>query len=803
MTPRTRRLVTGLALLVVSLYVGRWCVAFLSERWWAETMGAAPRAAVTRWQLLGLALDGIAVVVASCWFAVQALLVARVVATVSVRRNVGDLQVREALPARYLWIAGVCTGILLGLVTGAGARAWRGPVALAWQGVHYGVKDPILGEDLGVYVGQLPVWEVAHDFAVTLVLLGLAVTTLLYVSIGGIKRERRALNVHPDARRHLGGLLALFAVVIGVGYLIAPYQLAASADGSMGAMAAITRIRAAQVMAGVSVGVALLCLAWAARGRNSLLFAGWSVLLLGVVIEGIVIPVLGDQSSPPAVTSAEVRQLEGIGWGLHTSAINPGADTIPGPTAVWDESVLARWFESQGRTLLAATPAEVHAEHGPVPGWLIAVTSAADEQRLDLLSIAEGTIGSTGGPLFVRADRSSDSAQPIRSLADPRLRPDAKPWRFVPMGTTVGGPLRRLAIAWARQAGGILTDATSRAVDWHLDPAERAAAVMPMATWSPPTPALVDGRLLWVVQGLLPLRVAPQSTRRIWRGANVAGVVPAFVATLDAVSGTMQVYLDPSADSLARSWERFAPGIVAPAASMPEAIRADLPYPTAWLASQLSVLEGPAWGLGRRPGGIVADGPAQTPMVVWTTRTTSGRVAVFEDPTRQVISAVVTASRINGVAHLAIDRLEHVAIANGRELEREWSQDLTLSHLRDSAHAASDTFLVPPVRWRASALGLTAWQPLFTVPVKGAPSLLGLGGAVGERVVAMRFPSELTARLQGDGGAAGPLGPSDNQRLTSAQAWLRQADSALARHDLTAFGRAFEELRKALQRPAP
>ncbi len=801
MIPRTRRLLSGIALVVVLLYVGRWSAAFLSERWWAATISPAAVDAVTRWRLLGAGLDGLAIVIASCWFALQALLVARAVATVSVARNIGNLQVREALPMRLLWLAALATGGLLGLITGAGARAWRGPLALAWQGVHYGVVDPLLGQDLGVFIAELPVWGLAHDFAVTLVVLGLAVATILYSSIGGIRRDRGVFLVHPDARRHIGVLLMLFAVVIAAGYLIEPYRLAAGADPQLGAMAASTRIRAAQIMAGVASGVAILCVLWAQRGRHGLLLGGWSVLLIGALIERVVIPALAAEGTPPAVTAAELRQLESIAWGIREVPASRVLDTVPGPTTIWDEMVLARWFESDRRTLLGASPQLVRTAAGVMPGWLVVATSPIDRHRVDVFGIAEGIVAGPGGPLFLAANAATDSAVTLLSLADPRLRPDANDWQVTTPGVSVGGPLRGVVLAWARQAWGMLASGSTRAVDWHLDPAERATAILPMATWAPPSPALLDGRLTWVVQGTLPLRVAPRASRARWRGSEVAGVVPAFVATMDAVSGAVRVYFDPGADSLAVSWSRFSPGMILSASALPEAVRTALPYPAGWLAVQLGVLEGPAWNLGRRPGRERADGPPELPMVAWRTPATVGRVAVFEDPSRRVLSAVVTASRIDGIPQLVLERIDRTAVANGRELERDWTRNRTLAQLRDSAHAAGDTFFVPPIRWRFGQRELVAWQPIFAVPGHGKPTLLGVGGAIGERIAGARAPAELWGELLGGDRAAGLRGPSDAGRLAAARRWLLQADSSLARHDLTAFGRAFEQLRKALEPP--
>lgn len=788
MAPRTRRWLAGIASVVLLLYLGRWGVNFLAERWWAATISPAALAAVTRWELLGIGLDTVAVVVASCWFALQALLVARTMATVADSTTFGKLPIREFVPTRFVWFAGLSTGVLLGLITGAGARAWRGPVALAWHGVHYGVVDPLLGKDLGLFVAQLPLWDLAHQFVVMLVVLGLAVTIMLYGGIGGIRRDGNRLTLLPNARRHLGVLLMLFASVIAIGYLIKPYHLATSADLELGAMAALTRIRAARGMAGIAFGVALLSLLWAQRGRHALLGGAWCVLLSCALVERLVVPALANDITPPSLSESELRQLQSIAWGIREATAPVRSGTIPTPTTLWDEGLLARWLESDGRAFLGATAGRIPGASPTSGGWLVAATAGAESHRVDFFGVTEGS--------------TTDSVTRLASLADPRLRPDAPDWRTVPTGVAPAGALRRLALAWARQAWGMFTPGSAKAVDWHLDPAERAAAILPMATWLPPSPMLVDGRLVWVVQGMLALSVAPHTSQMKWMGSEVAGVVPAFVATMDAVSGAVKVFFDPGADSIALSWQRFAPGLIAPESDIPIEVRVSLPYAAGWLMAQLAVLEGPAWGLGRRPGRENPDGPAEMPLVTWRSPSEVSRVAVFEDPARRVLSAVVTASRVNGVPQLEIDRLPRAAILNGRELAREWALDPALARLRDSAAAAGDSLVVAPVRWQVGAAGVIAWQPIFAIPASGRPTLLGLGGVIGDRTGGADRPGVLWQRLQGRGDSVGVLQAPESRQLVAARDWLRQADSALARHDLTAFGRAIEELRKVLEPPS-
>ena len=83
----------------------------------------------------------------------------RAIGGVEVSRQIANLEVREALTQRTLLGGTVVLGLILGLVTGGDvSRYWR-VIALAWQGVQFGITEPVLGHDAGLYVAQLPLWS--------------------------------------------------------------------------------------------------------------------------------------------------------------------------------------------------------------------------------------------------------------------------------------------------------------------------------------------------------------------------------------------------------------------------------------------------------------------------------------------------------------------------------------------------------------------------------------------------------------------------------------------------------------------
>ena len=270
MSRRGRRLVALSAGLVILLFAGRWTSGVLSDRWWASEVSPAAVAFLTDWHLLHGLLTLAGIVVAASWFIGHLLMVYRAVGSVQVRRNVANLEFREALTPGALLAVVVATGAVLGAVVGKGAGSRAPEVALAWQGVSYGVIEPLLQRDVGLYVAQVPLWRDAQRFAFLLVVLGLALVFGLYVIVGAIRwlDGRPAINSH--ARTHLGWLLAALALTLMWGYLLEPFELVAAVEGVPDRAVWRATTFVAPLLAGVAIATALLSAVWALRARHSL-----------------------------------------------------------------------------------------------------------------------------------------------------------------------------------------------------------------------------------------------------------------------------------------------------------------------------------------------------------------------------------------------------------------------------------------------------------------------------------------------------------------------------------------------------
>jgi uncharacterized membrane protein (UPF0182 family) len=89
----------------------------------------------------------------------------------------------------------------------------------------------------------------------------------------------------------------------------------------------------------------------------------------------------------------------------------------------------------------------------------------------------------------------------------------------------------------------------------------------------------VGGRILFMAHGYTTSNEFPYSAPVRFRGAVVNYVRAPVVATVDAFTGAVAVYLTDPGDPIARAWNAAFPSLLLPAARMPAGVRAHLRYP--------------------------------------------------------------------------------------------------------------------------------------------------------------------------------------------------------------------------------
>jgi hypothetical protein len=146
-------------------------------------------------------------------------------------------------------------------------------------------------------------------------------------------------------------------------------------------------------------------------------------------------------------------------------------------------------------------------------------------------------------------------------------------------GIEMGGPLRRLAFAVRFSAPQIVLSRYIRPdsqVLFRRSITERAEAIAPwLAIDGDPYPAVIDGRIVWIVDGYTVSDRYPYSERY----GQISYIRNAVKMTIDAYDGTTTLYAFDPDDPLLAAWSRVFPGLLADAADMPEGVREHLRYP--------------------------------------------------------------------------------------------------------------------------------------------------------------------------------------------------------------------------------
>ena len=811
MSRRSRRLTGILVAIIVLLFAGRWTAVLLADRWWAAQVSSEAAAYLTDWHILRLTLDLAGILIASAWFIGHLLLVYRAVGTVQVRRNVANLEFREALTPGTLLAVAVGSGALLGLLVGVGASGWWRETTLAWHGVSYGVSDPLVGRDIGVYVAQLPIWRAAHGFSLLLVLLGLSGIAALYMLVGAIRWIDRRPAINGHARTHIGWLLAALALVLAWGYLLGRYEVVAGSPDILDDPGWRTDLTVAPFLAGVALATAALSVWWAARARHTLLLAGWIVLAAASIAGHWILPSLRGTPVSGTVDPRALEQLERMAYGLEAlreSRLEAAGEPVPPAVpSLWNSLAVARAHPSDSVHLVSVDPAVLTRQGKHRPAWL--VVRSEPGRRMVVSAVADSRISRTGEPLFYRLSDTLSHLGPVALLELPSdlLQPEAPNFRLhqgEAPGVLVDSWWRRLILAWALQAGDLLGQLPAGThIDWRLSPEDRLARLAPFADWSAPTARVINGQLVWLLDGYLASSTFPLTERVMWKHRKVGAVRSSFLGTVYAESGATRVYLHPGADALAATWAGVSGGVVEPGSAIPELILRALPYPSELFRIQAQQLEHAPWSAGTLSGGS-RPSPTEPPLpqVGWSADTSSPQlVSTFESPGERRLSSVLLGSREDGRMRLQLVRLDSATtLPVSGVLENRWANFPSYDALADSIREDGGKLERGPVRVDVGPGGPVAYQAYFAQRPAGGVVLTWVTVAARDRLGAGRTLPEAWSNLLGNTVPA-PPGTPPSGRLEEAKRWMQLADSALRSGDWPEFGRAWNTLRRVLGLP--
>ncbi|HEX9704932.1 MAG TPA: UPF0182 family protein [Gemmatimonadales bacterium] len=800
--PRRWLLFAG-ALAVAVLFVGRWAAVETVERAWAG--GIAGGAVYLEARNLARLVRSVVLLAAIAWSTLQLYLVYRSIGSVQVPRRVGDLEILEAVPRWVLLGATLGGGVLFGWLLRLGTGDWWLAAALAAHPPEFGATDPLLGRDLGYYLGVLPWSMELQNRALLASVSAVGVVTLLYLAIGALRFQRGRPVAGPHARAHLGTLLSTLAVVLAWGALLDPAEVVAGAHGPLDHAAVTARLPGAAAVIVVAAGVAGVSLAWGWRGQPTVVPAAWGFLLVTQLTVYALAPALarlargaGGAALPPALAAERVllgrvaQGLDILQGGALPAFANPAAAIQSLP--LWNEArvaSVARRSGVFGVRGLAVTAAPHRSSGSTGPTWVAAPgPDPAAWERLTppptWAEIHRGPWSRVGAPRLARETDTglAFSPAPVRDSVTwfgagftELAIVSADTWPALrAAGIPLDGRWRRMALALALQRFDLLNG--DGALLWRRDAQQRLTRLLPAASFDDAVPLVADSTLWWVSHGYVVSDLFPL-VRRAEQRAEPSYQRFGFIGIVNAVTGDTRVYLAPGHDPLSATWAVVFAPLVRPPEELPPSFAAILPFPRRTFelaAAHVVRTRADTVALRSRP-----DQPFEVPATTWW------MAQGFETARPPAF----------------VGLLGGVLRPDGPQLVF-WRPDTVVPRPPDLAGSAE---LKPGAlrAWPTAGPVLFA-QAQFDEPVArgdaSPPPVLrrvylwwGERAGVGESRQSALL--ELLARRPN----AGPADTTLAGRWREARRLAARADSALARGDLQEFARLYEELRRVLAPP--
>jgi uncharacterized membrane protein (UPF0182 family) len=203
-------------------------------------------------------------------------------------------------PRIGVWI-GLASGAV-GLFAGLSGQARWSQWMLFQNRVDFGVADPEFGTDIGFYVFELPFWRYLLDVGFTTTALAVLGATAAHYLYGGVRLQGPGDRLTTAARAHLTSLVALFVLLKAAAYFLDRrtmlLKLNAGTDTWGAGYTDINAVLPAkEILAYISILVAIAILVFANIKPRSLTWAGASLALLGIsaVAIGGVYPMIVQQ----------------------------------------------------------------------------------------------------------------------------------------------------------------------------------------------------------------------------------------------------------------------------------------------------------------------------------------------------------------------------------------------------------------------------------------------------------------------------------------------------------------------------
>lgn len=423
-------------------------------------------------------------------------------------------------------------------------------------------------------------------------------------------------------------------------------------------------------------------------------------------------------------------------------------------------------------------------------------------------------------------------------------------------GVPMGGLLNKLLFAIQYQEQRIVLSSlinSESKILYNRSPRERVAKVAPWLTLDgDPYPAIVDGKVQWIIDGFTTSAGYPYSQTTSLSTAttdaltvnstsitaqsnkNVNYIRNSVKATVDAYDGTVVLYQWDDKDPILKTWMKAFPNTVTPKSKMSAQLLEHIRYPEDLFRVQREVLSSyhvqtaaafyggqDFWRVPRDPSTFGANAGAQPPYYMTlempgTNKPTFALTTPFVPRGgRENLSAFAVVDSNNGpnygkISVLQLPRSTNVAgpsqvasnfeakpeVANSLSLLRQGGSDVVLGNLL-TLPVGGGLLYVQPVYVKATAN--TAAYPLLQ------KVLVSFGDVIGYDSSLKGALDQVFGGNSGTSSSGTPTSSTTNNAsadlktaLQNAKQALADGNSALAKGDFAAYGRAQERLKAAL-----
>ena len=643
-----RALLTTIAVAILLLLIGGRAVAgVLTELLWYGSIDME-QVFWTQWRAAVLVRGAAAIVIAALVF-VNLWFVTGSLGAIRVRRRYANIEIAERLPQVWV-VAAVSLVSLFSAWWLSTAVADPLPVLAALRPVPWGIADPVFGFDASFYVFQLPLLNRLQTLAALLVFWIALLAVAAYIATGAVKVTENKPTVSRLARRHLGILLASFLFLYAVSVWLGRYDLVVAGNGFGGAIGytdvtarlpAKLIIALLALLAAAAVGHA----AWVGRFRFAI--AAGIMLFLGIVGGEIIYPssvqrfVVEPNQFPrerPFIEhnlefTRRAYGLDGIERVLLPYQSQPDVreeellDRLAG-VPLWDPRPLLTTYRQQQGLFRYYTFNSVHHDRYATADGAEPLAISVRELETNELEEAAQTwqnlhlnyVAGQGAVVSPVSRMMPDGTTPyyVWDLDPPKLAPEApealtldRPEVYFgertreyiiideaadPAGISLEGTARKLLFAWALQSKNILlvdTPYEESEIVFRRRVPDRVQAVAPFLRISPDRssyPVIADGRLVWVVDAFTTSASFPLAPLVGFENRGVRYVRNSVKATVDALTGEVELYeVDPD-DPILATYSRIFPGLVRPLEEMPDGLQEHLRYPVTLMNLQAQVL---------------------------------------------------------------------------------------------------------------------------------------------------------------------------------------------------------------------